>query len=120
MRPNSAPFYKALGDLIRRKRKALDLSQDRLARILGVTRAWVANIETGRQNLLVHQLIEVAAAFNMAPADFLVSPAQEPTLEKKSRELPLPKGLTSKQRAEISRLFSDQDLPRSRDDNTKE
>src|SRR5437870_1438636 len=46
MRPNSAPFYTALGDLIRRKRKALDLSQDRLARTLGVTRAWVEHAAT--------------------------------------------------------------------------
>src|SRR5712692_1672050 len=64
--PNPVSFYKALGDLIRRRRKILNLSQEKLAGRLGVSRASIANIETGRQKILVHQLLQLAATLNLA------------------------------------------------------
>ena len=75
-------FYKAQGDLIRRKRRALRQTQEGLAALIGLSRATVANIETGRQQLLVHQLHQIA------------------------RDLPLPSDLTPRQRSQIAGLLS--------------
>jgi transcriptional regulator with XRE-family HTH domain len=43
-------FYQQLGTNIRERRKALKLSQDALARSIGLTRTSLTNIENGRQH----------------------------------------------------------------------
>lgn len=55
-------FYKGLGRNIRELRLANQWTQGGLASHIGVSRDVLANIETGRQNVHVHQLIEIANA----------------------------------------------------------
>jgi transcriptional regulator with XRE-family HTH domain len=102
-----ATLYKSLGALIRRRRRRLELTQADLAAKLGVSRASLANIETGRQNVLVHQLYDLSDALDLPVQDLL------PIRTKKSpvnRDLPLPKGLTAEQRAQITQLLGDTQL----------
>ena len=109
-------LYREVGALIRHRRRALDLTQVALAGRLGMSRGGLANIETGRQNLLVHQLYQFAAALEMSAHDLLplpgrlivdgLSPAARKSIDQyQATELPMPKGLTADQRAQVARVF---------------
>lgn len=71
------PFYGGFGRLVRARRTALGLTQERLGKGLGtgMTRASVANIEAGQQRVLLHTAIELAAALEIPLADLLPSPS---------------------------------------------
>lgn len=60
-----------VGLRIRIIREALDMNQDELAKKVGLTRASVANIETGRQRLLLHTVEQFAKAFGTTPKNLL-------------------------------------------------
>ena len=97
--------YEALGALIRRRRRALDLTQDKLAGRLGMSRGALANIETGRQNVLLHQLYRFATVLDMDVHDLLPPPSSAaPPVP--SKELPLPKGLTTEQKSQVAGVFA--------------
>lgn len=92
----------------------MDLTQAKLADRLGISRGALANIETGRQKILVHQLYRFAAALKMNVHNLLPVVAQVDVLGllpleagelKESKALPLPKGLTPEQRAQVARVF---------------
>jgi transcriptional regulator with XRE-family HTH domain len=98
-------IYAHIGALIKTRRKHFRLTQEKLASQLVISRASLANIETGRQKILVHQLYGLAAALEMSPADFL-PPAAESQSVIKSTDLPLPAGLKPQQKEQIARLFA--------------
>src|SRR5689334_13347605 len=109
-------LYREVGSLIRRRRRAVDLTQAKLAAKLGISRGALANIETGRQNLLLHQLYRFAAALDLNVHDLLPVPkemnvrdllprAQEEIDLSRSKELPMPKGLTADEKAQVTRVF---------------
>jgi transcriptional regulator with XRE-family HTH domain len=101
----SNPIYKEIGALIKARRKKLGLRQKNLAGDLGISRGSLANIETGRQNMLVHQLYNFAKALQLNPID-LLPPSQEAiTADVDRTELPLPKNLKARQKDQIARLF---------------
>jgi transcriptional regulator with XRE-family HTH domain len=58
-------LYGRLGRSIAEKRGAKGLSQADLARKVGLSRAAVANVETGRQRIMLHQLYAVASALQL-------------------------------------------------------
>lgn len=64
--------YEKLGKNIRQARLRAGLTQEQLAKVIGLTRTSVNNIEHGRQKLLVHTLIDIANACNISPAILLV------------------------------------------------
>jgi len=110
-------LYREIGTLIRRRRRVLELTQGELAARLGISRGGLANIETGRQNVLLHQLYRFAAALDMNVHDLLpltremnvrdLLPAAKGKVDPvESRELPMPKGLTSEQKAQVARVFN--------------
>jgi transcriptional regulator with XRE-family HTH domain len=53
-------FYLELGARVRRAREDASLSQEDLAKSIGVSRSSIANIETGRQPIYVEALVRVA------------------------------------------------------------
>lgn len=65
-------IYEALGRQISTRRQELEKSQDQLAREIGISRASLANIELGRQNVYVHQIVQIARALGMSSARELV------------------------------------------------
>lgn len=101
---NPDPIYRHIGTIVRDRRKLLRITQDKLARRLTISRASLANIETGRQRLLVHQLYRLAAELGLRPSD-LLPPAEGPASKPEAETLPLPKGLKPEQREQIARLF---------------
>jgi len=74
-------LYQAIGRKIRAQREAKRMSQGELAKLVGLSRASVTNIELGRQSLLLDQLYCFAAALETPPSDFL------PKVSNRSRRL---------------------------------
>ena len=57
--------YRALGAAVAKRRKALGLTQADVAERGGMSRAALANIETGRTKVLLHQVYVLAAALGL-------------------------------------------------------
>ena len=98
------PIYKDIGAVIKSRRKTLDMKQETLAGLLGISRGSLANVETGRQSVLVHQLYKFAAALQLTPFDLLPRPSID-HLRTEPTELPLPGDLKAQQKEQITRLF---------------
>jgi transcriptional regulator with XRE-family HTH domain len=63
--------YEQIGKRIREKRDSLDLSQEDLASHLDLTRSSIANMESGKQQIYIHQLCEIAEKFQVSLDDLL-------------------------------------------------
>jgi transcriptional regulator with XRE-family HTH domain len=113
---NRESIYRHIGTVVRKGRRKYKprLTQEALAQRIGISRASLANIETGRQSVLVHQLYALAAALDLAPADFLL-PASDPGL-RAEWELVLPDDLKPLQKNQIARLLADTQAGPSRDE----
>lgn len=70
----SDPVYKAFGNAVSTRRKALALTQAQLASKVKMSRASIANIESGRQNILLHHVYALAAALDFAKVGDLLPP----------------------------------------------
>jgi transcriptional regulator with XRE-family HTH domain len=55
-------FYLQLGQAIRARRERLGLTQTELAERVGLSRTSVTNVERGRQQVLLHQVVDFAKA----------------------------------------------------------
>ncbi len=58
-------FYRSLGERIKEARTAAKIKQEDLAKILGLKRTSVVNIEKGRQRAPLHTLLELAFFLNV-------------------------------------------------------
>jgi transcriptional regulator with XRE-family HTH domain len=108
------PIYRLIGAVIKARRKTLGLKQEALASELGISRGSLANIETGRQSILVHQLYKFAAALSLTAVD-LLPPAPRNDARIARTELPLPHDLKAQERAQITRFFQEIDTDQDRD-----
>lgn len=66
-----------LGERVRERRRELGLSQVALADVSGLHWTFVGQVERGRRNLSVHNLLKLAAALEMDAAE-LVSGLRPP------------------------------------------
>ena len=66
-------LYRAFGNLVRRRRKRLPkpLSQEKLGRLVGLSRTSIVNVEKGRHHLVIHQLLAFARALKVPPEALL-------------------------------------------------
>lgn len=71
--------YDAFGELVRKHRKRLRLTQEGLGQQIGLSRTSITNIEKGRQHVALHQIIELARALGI-PADALLPKFEDPEL----------------------------------------
>jgi transcriptional regulator with XRE-family HTH domain len=101
-------IYKDIGAVIKSRRKTLNMKQETLAGLLSISRGSLANVETGRQSILVHQLYKFAAALQLTPFD-LLPPSSFDQLRTEPTELPLPGDLKAQQKEQITRLFEQVD-----------
>jgi transcriptional regulator with XRE-family HTH domain len=73
-------FYGQVGQNIR-SRRGKNLSQEALASAVGLTRTSISNIESGRQKMLLHTLVDIAAALKVDTSNLLPPrPAAEGTV----------------------------------------
>ncbi len=99
------PIYKHIGATIQQRRKKLGLKQLKVASDLGISRGSLANIETGRQSMLVHQLYRFAEVLDLAPTDLLPQTLSTPALQLNDWSDKMPVGLNLSQKEQIARLL---------------
>jgi len=85
-------FYKKVGEAIRAKRKERGLSQEGLAKAVGLKRPSMSNIEKGRQNILLHTFYDIADTLNvnsnaLLPERLRPEPVNLPDLTSLSKEV---------------------------------
>lgn len=81
----------------------MGMKQEGLAGHLRISRGSLANIETGKQGILVHQLYRIAGALQMKPSELL--PTNTEKLQVEESELPLPDDLKAQQKIQVANLF---------------
>jgi transcriptional regulator with XRE-family HTH domain len=89
---DQSAFYRKVGELIRAKRKDRGLSQESLAKAIGLKRPSMSNIEKGRQNILLHTFYDIAetlgtAADALLPTNEVNEPVNMPDLEALPKEV---------------------------------
>lgn len=79
--------YQRIGDVVRSLRSEAGWTQADLACQVGLTRASIANVELGRQRLMLHQIVSLADVFSV-PVGQIIGEAvmQFPVSEHKLRE----------------------------------
>lgn len=82
-----AAFQRSLGERIREAREKTGATQDDLARVVGLSRTSVTNIERGRQGVQVYLLVKIARTLGLTVQQLL--PVTEPlqTLPDQLKEL---------------------------------
>jgi len=67
------PFYADVGRRVRAFRNKLGMTQEQLGRCLDppTSRVSIANVESGKQRILSHTLVQLAAALKVEPAKLL-------------------------------------------------
>ena len=103
MRPTD--IYREVGRNIRRYRAGAHRTQAQLASEIGISRASLANMEAGRQQVLLHHLYAIADVLDLdSPGALMPAPSPQ---DADSVDLPLPaEGLSQRQRQEVLRLMS--------------
>lgn len=95
-------IYSGMGRLVRQCRERLKMTQEDLARRIDLSRASVANIETGRQHIPVHHLYRLALALEVDV------PALLPNLTPAAvtnRKIKSSMGLSDTQRADVAKAI---------------
>lgn len=64
-------LYALIGERIRVRRNELDITQDKLAALVNVSRTSITNIESGSQKLPLHLLYRLCIALDVEIATFL-------------------------------------------------
>ena len=75
-------FYKLIGEKIRISRQALGLSQDDLAKEVGLRRTSITNIESGQQKIQIYTLYLISQFLNMPIYSLLPSDDAQETDKK--------------------------------------
>ncbi|MFN8552533.1 MAG: helix-turn-helix transcriptional regulator [Candidatus Obscuribacterales bacterium] len=71
MRIDEKLLYQKLGEELKKRRKGIPLSQEQLAKEVGIERTSVTNIEAGRQKAPLHVLYEVCKVLGVELTDLL-------------------------------------------------
>src|SRR5690606_25761163 len=81
------PQYKRFGELVRAERERKSLSQKGVADQLGISRVSLANIESGRQRIMLMEAIELANLLGLSLSS-LQDEFSSNRLDKKVKEQP--------------------------------
>lgn len=96
-------LYSRLGLLVRRHRERLGMNQVDVARAVGLSRASIANIETGRQRLAIHHLYLLARALRVDVHALLPEGEKEPA-EGIGRAIQSAVELSEREQQEVARV----------------
>jgi transcriptional regulator with XRE-family HTH domain len=98
-------FYQQLGRAVAKRRNELRLTQAQVGEALGLTRASLANLENGRQRIMVHQLfrlveiLQLKSILDLVPAVWISEKPPEDLLFKGA-------DLTANEQARVNRLLT--------------
>ena len=65
-----SPVLIAVGDAVRRRRKALGLSQEAFADACGIDRSYMGGVERGERNLAMLNIMRIIDALQIQPSEF--------------------------------------------------
>lgn len=96
--------YPEIGTRIRdRRKKHLGKTQEEVCKLIGISRASLANIEGGNQRIYAHQLYSVAEVLEMDIEDLL----PEPKPRKDMNTIPISSNVDPKLVSDIKKIFSE-------------
>jgi transcriptional regulator with XRE-family HTH domain len=98
-------IYKAFGRAVATRRRKLELTQAELAARVGMSRASVANIESGRQSVLLHHVYGLAEALDITKVSDLL-PAKPSNRENTDMIILSDEDVTPRAKAQISDLIA--------------
>lgn len=98
-------IYKAFGRAVATRRRKLELTQAELAARVRMSRASVANIESGRQSVLLHHVYGLAEALDIAKVSDLL-PAKPSNRENADMIILSDEDVTPRAKAQISDLIA--------------
>lgn len=99
-------IYKAFGEAIAARRKQLNLTQDRLAKKVGMSRASIANIERGRQNVALHHIYSLAASLEVSKVSDLLPAMAKMNKWEEETMITLDTPITPKVQAQANELIN--------------
>lgn len=106
------PIYAVIGSRIEKLRIERGLSQQQLGWRVDMTRAAISNMEGGRQRIMIHVLVKIAAALEVPTADLL--PDTVPTVHRDTAAIAaqleasmVAQGLAPAPAAEIAKLVAE-------------
>ena len=73
-------LYRVFGRRLREIREMKHVAQQELATLSGLSRSSIANIESGKQRVLLHQVLHFAEALQVAVAQLVPSTAEVPEI----------------------------------------
>ena len=99
-------IYTAFGGNMSSRRKQLKLTQSDLASRTGLSRASIANMERGHQNVALHHLYVIASALNVASvSDLLPSLKAGTEFREENDMMPTSEALSETSRASVNDLI---------------
>jgi transcriptional regulator with XRE-family HTH domain len=107
-------FYGVVGGRVRSQRRRKHLTQQQLADSVGLSRASIANIEGGRQKVLLHQIYELASALGVEPTALLPAALQRTDVNEMLSNIP---GLSEDGREWIKKIVGSRTSEGRRDEN---
>lgn len=88
MASDQGPFYRALGERLKRARIKKRIKQGELARAVGLSRTSITNIEGGRQPVEVRVLVQIATTLGTSITQLIPRPDHPATeLPRSARRL---------------------------------
>lgn len=102
---DESKIYAVLGKLVREHREGQGMSQQALAKRVGLSRASVANIENGRQRIPLHHLYRLAQALGVNAHTLLpdLNAFPSPTVE---RSINSSMQLSEREQADIAKVLT--------------
>jgi transcriptional regulator with XRE-family HTH domain len=100
---DESAIYAQLGQLVRQHRERLNMNQETLGTAIGLSRASIANIETGRQRIPLHHLYRLARALKVEAHSLLPTSGGEGHVLAE-RKIKSSVGLSEREQAEIARV----------------
>lgn len=96
-------MYSELGEKVKLIRNGRSLNQDDLAKVLGLSRSQISNLESGRRNLSIKQLEKLCEYFKVDMSYFLTSETTDSCLDliEKAKLLFESKELTNIQKEDL-------------------
>ncbi len=74
-------IYRAFGERVARRRAEMRLTQLQVANVVGLSRATIANVESGKHSLPLHQVYRLALALGLRDVAVLLPPMPQADAE---------------------------------------